>query len=309
MSKITLTKAEIQSGTDRQKWAEGLIAQLPTSHDGRNSWLINFGESEEARNRRSSRGLDFYPASRAASPPAEVEFDYLAESKRTDSAKFNGQFVDFAKFLETLSQFMAAAEGLDRYKKLLFYGEDVNKGRVRDPMQLGKLNGYAITGNLIGPACEIAKADQAVHAILGIATESGELVEALFIALADPENGGLDFINCLEEVGDLQWYEAMFCRITGKTFDEVQRTNIAKLRARFPDKFTETNANTRDLQRERQILEAGGAPIGRPNVGFDDGQSNYADPFRCEPAPKADDRSHLQKMADPFFTQDGNEIS
>jgi len=45
---ILKTKAEIQCGSDRQKWAEGLIQQLPSYHNGRNSWLLNYGVSAEA---------------------------------------------------------------------------------------------------------------------------------------------------------------------------------------------------------------------------------------------------------------------
>lgn len=45
---IELTPAEIQSGLDRVRWAEGLILQLPDNHDGRNSWLLNYGTSDEA---------------------------------------------------------------------------------------------------------------------------------------------------------------------------------------------------------------------------------------------------------------------
>jgi len=40
---IQLTEAEIRSGVDRVRWAEGLIRQLPANHDGRNSWLLNSG--------------------------------------------------------------------------------------------------------------------------------------------------------------------------------------------------------------------------------------------------------------------------
>lgn len=32
---------------DCLRWAEGLIKQLPLSHDGRNSWLMNFGKGQE----------------------------------------------------------------------------------------------------------------------------------------------------------------------------------------------------------------------------------------------------------------------
>ncbi len=43
---IRLTPAEIQSKHDRVKWAEGLIRQLPEDHDGRNSWLLNYGSEK-----------------------------------------------------------------------------------------------------------------------------------------------------------------------------------------------------------------------------------------------------------------------
>jgi len=42
---IQLTDAEIQSGRDRVMWAEDLIRQLPENHDGRNSWLLNYGRT------------------------------------------------------------------------------------------------------------------------------------------------------------------------------------------------------------------------------------------------------------------------
>jgi hypothetical protein len=70
-------------------------------------------------------------------------------------------------------------------------------------------------------------------------------------------NEPFDAVNLIEECGDVQWYEAMLCRALGTDFDTVQRTNIAKLKARFPDKFTEESANNRDLEIERSILENG----------------------------------------------------
>ncbi len=45
---IKLSKSEIQSQHDRVKWAEGLILQLPETHEGRNSWLLNYGKSAES---------------------------------------------------------------------------------------------------------------------------------------------------------------------------------------------------------------------------------------------------------------------
>lgn len=56
---IKLTQAEIQSGFDRVRWAEGLILQLPVDHDGRNSWLLNYGKSHEAVAKRLKRDIRF----------------------------------------------------------------------------------------------------------------------------------------------------------------------------------------------------------------------------------------------------------
>lgn len=69
---IRLTAAEIQSGHDRQSWAEHLILQLPASHDGRNSWLLNYGIRGEARSLREKNGHTLNPQSRAINPPAPL---------------------------------------------------------------------------------------------------------------------------------------------------------------------------------------------------------------------------------------------
>ncbi len=56
-TQINLNAAEIQSRANRQQWAERLIAQLPTHHDGRNSWLINYGEGAEGASLRYNRNI------------------------------------------------------------------------------------------------------------------------------------------------------------------------------------------------------------------------------------------------------------
>lgn len=58
-NKIKLTAAEIQSGQNRQKWAEDLILNLPSEHGGRNSWLLNYGTQKEAIALREKRRLKF----------------------------------------------------------------------------------------------------------------------------------------------------------------------------------------------------------------------------------------------------------
>lgn len=48
---IRLTPAELQSGLDRVRHAEGLIRQLPEDHDGRNSWLLNYARDRKVESR------------------------------------------------------------------------------------------------------------------------------------------------------------------------------------------------------------------------------------------------------------------
>jgi len=65
MKKIKLTTAEIQSKSTRLDWAEGLILQLPENHQGRNSWLLNYGVGKCAREFRKNLNLRFNKKTRA----------------------------------------------------------------------------------------------------------------------------------------------------------------------------------------------------------------------------------------------------
>lgn len=53
-TKIKLSRQEIQSNLNRVKAAEGLIEQLPDDHDGRNTWLMNYGVGEAAKTIRDN---------------------------------------------------------------------------------------------------------------------------------------------------------------------------------------------------------------------------------------------------------------
>jgi len=65
----------------------------------------------------------------------------------------------------------------------------------------------------------------------------------------------LDIVNVSEEVGDMMWYIAIVCRKANLSLGTILQQNIDKLRARFPEKFTEQNAMNRDLGLERSTLE------------------------------------------------------
>ena len=84
-----------------------------------------------------------------------------------------------------------------------------------------------------------------MHAKDGIVTEAGEIATQLkkHIFYGKP----LDKVNLIEEMGDLFWYLALMCDVLGIPFEQVWDLNIAKLRARYGDKFSEARADVRDL--------------------------------------------------------------
>ena len=92
-----------------------------------------------------------------------------------------------------------------------------------------------------------------LHGAIGLATEAGEMLDAIKRALF--YGAELDRTNLIEELGDLEWYMAVIRDALGVDQDEVQRINIEKLRARYPEKFTQEHALERDLERERTVLE------------------------------------------------------
>lgn len=92
-----------------------------------------------------------------------------------------------------------------------------------------------------------------LHGAIGLCTEAGELQDALKKHLIYGKS--LDVVNVLEEAQDCLWYLAVILHACGSSFEDAFERNIAKLHARFPDKFTEDKALNRDLDAEREALE------------------------------------------------------
>lgn len=92
-----------------------------------------------------------------------------------------------------------------------------------------------------------------LHAAIGLQTESAEFSDMLKKALFYGKP--IDQVNLKEEIGDLLWYAALALRALNTDFETVMERNIEKLKARYPQKFTEENAIVRDLNKEREILE------------------------------------------------------
>lgn len=179
--------------------------------------------------------------------------NYIQQALQTKSTSFHGDKVSFQLFYDTLATTIFNLQQLDKMKKSLFYGKDnfvVDNARGtcnQLPVECLSKDENSNTGIDV------------LHAVLGIATEAGELLEAIQIGLFGEDD--FDLVNIAEEVGDVFWYQAILANAASKSFEEIQATNIAKLRARFPNKFTELDAQVRDLEKERGILELNSAEI------------------------------------------------
>jgi len=92
-----------------------------------------------------------------------------------------------------------------------------------------------------------------VHAVIGISTEAGELLDPIKKNMFYGKP--LDLVNLDEEIGDVMWYVGIYLHHRGISLESVLAKNNAKLRARYPEKFTNELAENRDLELERKILE------------------------------------------------------
>jgi hypothetical protein len=187
--------------------------------------------------------------------------NYIAEANLTLSNKFHGEKVTLAELRSALQQFADAGNRLDKIKKAIFYGKGEDVGLTQS---IGAVNciaapymlaGVPITAEAISTGHaqdDAAQAEIFIHGIIGKATEAAELIEALQAAIFGERE--LDKVNVLEEIGDGFWYDAILLQALGYTFEAAQYVNIAKLRKRFPNAFTEHDAINRDTGAEREVL-------------------------------------------------------
>lgn len=94
------------------------------------------------------------------------------------------------------------------------------------------------------------------HVVIGLAGEVGELASQIQKAVYYGKP--LDKTNMIEELGDVMWYVALACNALGVDLGNVMTRNIEKLRARYPEKWSEENAaeENRDKAKELAALVA-----------------------------------------------------
>ena len=173
---------------------------------------------------------------------------YIKDATRTESRIDTAQ-ANKDSLLAALRLFLLSGQVLDLYKRQIFYGKDF------DPATMGSLLSEITQASQQSVSMDKDNLDvntRLLHATMGLATEAGEIIEALYPALQGEE---FDTVNFMEELGDVNWYQAIALDEAQLNMDDVLDKNIKKLKARFPDKFTEEKAIERDIKTERGILE------------------------------------------------------
>lgn len=188
--------------------------------------------------------------------PDQFVTDAIRTESRIEKVTINpGVFQDLKAALVGLGNV------LDQIKKNSFYKKPFKHTDIQTDLLAGSVYSANIEKNLwtswIDPLTlearnvEVAVNPRLFHSIVGIVTEAVELLEAL-----DLNKSALDTVNLREEFGDLLWYIAIGVDETGGDFEGVMERVIAKLRARFPEKFNSEHAINRDLVKERAMLRA-----------------------------------------------------
>lgn len=198
---------------------------------------------------------------------------YIANAIRTESVPTSLQVNQLALHA-TMEAMVQVAKIADQMKRRIFYGSPVNAELIVEAAaKLSGMAGYLavcaendmINDTMPAEAVSEAVSDmpdlhnlkleslnvRLLHAGFGIHTESGELIEGL---LDQYETGAMDLVNFGEEIGDIEWYQAIGFDETGVSEASCREKNIAKLRKRYPEKFTALDALNRDLAGERVIL-------------------------------------------------------
>ena len=178
--------------------------------------------------------------------------EYEEDVLRTLSLQFNlqtepgGPHPTAADLSDALERSIELGHLVDKLKRSIFYGsrfESPSDERHELPFHVGDDD-----TDTKHPSPDM------LHSAMGVFTEAAEFLEAIVLSMFRGET--FDQTNAIEELGDLEWYMAVMRQRLHVSQEKVQRINIAKLRARYPDKFEKADALDRDLERERSILEA-----------------------------------------------------
>lgn len=167
--------------------------------------------------------------------------EYLELSEKTLSTNFYADEESKAALTETIEAIVKMGDQLDLMKKVLFYGKKIEMEKN-------------VTDKPTFETPELKK-QIILHGAIGLVTESIEALKEVFAAIQ--EGREFDEVNMFEELGDIQWYQAIFLREFEFDIHKIWETNINKLKARYGEKFSSEKALNRDIKNETEVLSQG----------------------------------------------------
>lgn len=185
-----------------------------------------------------------------------TSFDQFVPLAIRTESKFATVHFNKALFLDIIEAGIAAGNLLDFVKKSVAYNKPIDQDKWLEFTERLDVASYfikAATPEQVADKEDITIDPRLFHGIAGIATESAELLEALQLAW---EQGNWDNVNLKEELFDVSWYISILLDELDESLYPLLDKGIQKLKARYPDKFTNEAAINRNLDVERKILEA-----------------------------------------------------
>lgn len=149
---------------------------------------------------------------------------------------------------------------MDALKKALIYGKTQHVSHLVPDMTFFNASAFETPQELSDCVVSHFDADPRVmrllHAFMGIFGEGGELIDALIPNLFSKQ-ATIDVPNIVEELSDLEWYEAIARNVLHKSLSTIMEVNTAKLLARYPVEsgYSDEHAETRDLEAEKKAME------------------------------------------------------
>jgi NTP pyrophosphatase (non-canonical NTP hydrolase) len=181
---------------------------------------------------------------------------FVTDATRTES-RIEQVTLNADVFNDLVTALVSVGTILDQVKKNTFYKKPYKISEIQDLIRKAQSSLDSVAFVMHDQEFPNEKFDTTTavdprifHSVVGIATEAVELLQAITL-----DSNIVDEVNLREEFGDLLWYIAIGVDKTGGNFDGIFEKVIAKLKARFGDKFTSDRAINRDLVTERAILE------------------------------------------------------
>lgn len=208
---------------------------------------------------------------------------FMSSALRTESIIEEGTQYPMVKYLAILNLVETGSRVLDLMKRELYYSK-INAEGIRafkgfDPLamqamladiknqvatiesELSKVttlpsipnadgtSGFPILGTGVG---SIPPNTRLAHGIIGKCAESGELVRELLESIIEARP--VDSAKLAGELGDGGWFDAVIVDSAGLSLPRAYWAVIEKLKLRFPNAFSVSDAYARNIVKEEQVV-------------------------------------------------------